>query len=148
MVGGWLRARALAEGSSAASAVSLRVRPPPRAPACHRDHPPAAARPPLWLLQDELARKRLEVEHEKRRQEAAELVSMQAESQRQVEAQKAAVAQQIEAERRATEKYKAQVGGCGWVFLWVLAAGWPWCWLLQVAVGAVGDVRAGAGCNS
>ena len=36
---------------------------------------------------------------------------MQTESARHAEAEKAQIAQQIEAERRATEKYKAQVQG-------------------------------------
>ncbi|KAL4854855.1 ATPase family AAA domain-containing protein 3 [Chlorella vulgaris] len=63
----------------------------------------------LAQYQDELARKRMETEHEKQRQRNAELVSMQEESGKRTEMEKAAIAQQIEAERRATEKYKASL---------------------------------------
>lgn len=64
-----------------------------------------------------------------------ELVQMQEESLRRAEVEKQQIAQQIEAERRATEKYKSQV--CGqlggkrvWVYVRVRSAvqgadGWP-----------------------
>jgi len=65
----------------------------------------------LLPLQDELARKRMETEHEKQRVRNVELVQLQEEAGRRQEQEKAAIAQQIEAERRATEKYKAQVQG-------------------------------------
>jgi len=63
----------------------------------------------LAQYNDELARKRAESEHEKQRQRNAELVKFQEESSRRQEEQKAAIAAQIEAERRATEKYKADM---------------------------------------
>ncbi|PSC70197.1 ATPase family AAA domain-containing 3-B [Micractinium conductrix] len=63
----------------------------------------------LAQYQDELARKRMETEHEKNRQRNMELVALQEESGKRAEAEKAAIAAQIEAERRATEKYKAQL---------------------------------------
>ena len=63
----------------------------------------------LAQYNDELARKRAEAEHEKQRQRNAELVKFQEESSRRQEEQKAAIAAQIEAERRATEKYKADM---------------------------------------
>jgi len=63
----------------------------------------------LAQYQDELARKRAEAEHEKQRQRNVELVGLQEESSRRQEEQKAAVAAQIEAERRATEKYRADL---------------------------------------
>lgn len=63
----------------------------------------------LARYQDELARKRAEAEHEKQRGRNAELVSMQEESARRQEAERQRIAAQIEAERRATEKYKAEL---------------------------------------
>ena len=63
----------------------------------------------LAQYNDELARKRMEAEHEKQRQRNAELVKFQEESARKQEEQKAQIAAQIEAERRATEKYKAEL---------------------------------------
>ena len=63
----------------------------------------------LAQYNDELARKRAEGEHEKQRIRNMELVKLQEESQRRQEEQKAAFAAQMEAERRATEKYKASL---------------------------------------
>ncbi|KAI8103164.1 hypothetical protein M9434_005947 [Picochlorum sp. BPE23] len=63
----------------------------------------------LAQYNDELARKRAEGEHEKQRQRNMEMVRFQEESARRQEEQKAAVAAQIEAERRATEKYRADM---------------------------------------
>lgn len=63
----------------------------------------------LAQYNDELARKRGEAEHEKQRQRNMEMVRFQEESARRQEEQKAAVAAQIEAERRATEKYRADM---------------------------------------
>jgi ATPase family AAA domain-containing protein 3A/B len=63
----------------------------------------------LAQYQDELARKRAEAEHEKQRARNAELVALQEESGRRQEEQRAAVAAQIEAERRATERYKSDL---------------------------------------
>eukprot|EP00889_Picochlorum_renovo_P003172 jgi/Picre1/30202/NNA_005571.t1 len=63
----------------------------------------------LAQYNDELARKRAEAEHEKQRQRNMEMVRFQEESARRQEEQKAAVAAQIEAERRATEKYRADM---------------------------------------
>lgn len=63
----------------------------------------------LAQYNDELARKRAEAEHEKQRQRNLEMVRFQEESAKRQEEQKAAVAAQIEAERRATEKYRADM---------------------------------------
>ena len=60
----------------------------------------------LCRYEDDLARKRGELEHEKGRVRNAELVTLQEEASRRSEAEKRRVAEQIEAERRATEKYK------------------------------------------
>lgn len=74
-----------------------------------------------------------------------ELVQMQEESSRRAEVEKQQIAQQIEAERRATEKYKAQVGGClggrAWVRVCVRRAVqgadvWPAGRISGVCVGA------------
>ena len=59
---------------------------------------------------DDLARKRADGEHEKQRARQRELVGLQEESARRQEAERRRVAEQIEAERRATEKYKARLG--------------------------------------
>ena len=59
---------------------------------------------------DDLARKRADGEHEKQRARQRELVGLQEESARRQEAERRRVAEQIEAERRATEKYKARPG--------------------------------------
>ena len=56
--------------------------------------------------EDELARKRAADEHEKNRERNRELVLMQEQSVRNQEAEKRRVQEQIEAERRATEKYR------------------------------------------
>lgn len=58
---------------------------------------------------DDLARKRNDAEHEKQRARQRELVGLQEESARRQEAERRRVAEQIEAERRATEKYKARL---------------------------------------
>lgn len=63
----------------------------------------------LAQYEDELARKRLESEHELNRQRNAELVKMQEESSRAKEEQRRVIEEQIQAERRATEKYKAEL---------------------------------------
>ncbi|KAL4421615.1 hypothetical protein ABPG75_010906 [Micractinium tetrahymenae] len=63
----------------------------------------------LAQYQDELARKRMETEHEKQRLRNLELVQLQEEAGKRTEQEKAAIAAQIEAERRATEKYKAEL---------------------------------------
>ena len=62
---------------------------------------------------DDLARKRNDGEHEKQRARNRELVGLQEESARRQEAERRRVAEQIEAERRATEKYKARLELCG-----------------------------------
>lgn len=67
------------------------------------------AKAQLAQYNDELARKRAEAEHEKQRVRNVELVRLQEESSRRQEEQRAAIAAQVEAERRATEKYKADL---------------------------------------
>lgn len=67
------------------------------------------AKAQLAQYNDELARKRAEAEHEKQRVRNVELVRLQEESSRRQEEQKAAIAAQVEGERRATEKYKADL---------------------------------------
>ena len=67
------------------------------------------AKAQLAQYNDELARKRAEAEHEKQRVRNVELVRLQEESSRRQEEQKAAISAQVEAERRATEKYKADL---------------------------------------
>ena len=69
----------------------------------------AQAKAQLAQYNDELARKRAEAEHEKQRVRNVELVRLQEESSRRQEEQKAAIAAQVEAERRATERYKADL---------------------------------------
>ena len=61
----------------------------------------------LSKYDDQLARARQADEHEKYRQRNAELVKMQEESSARQEQQRQIVAQQIEAERRATDQNKA-----------------------------------------
>lgn len=63
----------------------------------------------LARYQDELARKRAEAEHEKQRVRNGELVRMQEESARRQEEERMRIQAQIEAERRASEKYKAEL---------------------------------------
>lgn len=63
----------------------------------------------LSKYDDQLARARAADEHEKYRQRNAELVRMQEEASARQEQQKRVVAQQIEAERRATEQHKVSV---------------------------------------
>ncbi len=65
----------------------------------------------------------METEHEKQRLRNLELVQLQEEAGRRAEQEKAAIAAQIEAERRATEKYKAEVRGAAVVCVW----GCVWC---------------------
>ena len=62
----------------------------------------------LAKYDDQLARARGADEHEKYRQRNAELVRMQEESSGRQEQQRQLVAQQIEAERRATDQHKAR----------------------------------------
>ncbi|GAB4815326.1 hypothetical protein N2152v2_002372 [Parachlorella kessleri] len=69
----------------------------------------AQAKAQLAQYNDELARKRLDVEHDKMRQRNVELVRLQEESARRQEEERRRIAEQIEAERRATEKYKAEL---------------------------------------
>jgi ATPase family AAA domain-containing protein 3A/B len=69
----------------------------------------AQAKAQLAQYQDELARRRGEAEHEKTRARNAELVALQAESAARLEEQRAAVAAQVEGERRATERYRAEM---------------------------------------
>jgi ATPase family AAA domain-containing protein 3A/B len=61
--------------------------------------------------QAELRRRQIEIEHEKERERNRELVLLQQQSSRQMEAEKRQVAEQIEAERRATERYKVGLSG-------------------------------------
>ncbi|KAI8463565.1 MAG: hypothetical protein J3K34DRAFT_526885 [Monoraphidium minutum] len=63
----------------------------------------------LAQYQDELARKRQAQEHELQRQRNAELVQLQTESERAKEMQRLQVEQQIQAERKAGEQYKADL---------------------------------------
>ena len=74
-----------------------------------------AEKPRARRYNDDLARKRADGEHEKQRARQRELVGLQEESARRQEAERRRVAEQIEAERRATEKYKArsELGGSG-----------------------------------
>ena len=60
----------------------------------------------LAQYQDQLARKRSGDEHEKNRERNAELVRMQEQSTARQEQQRAQTEAQIQAERRASEKYK------------------------------------------
>lgn len=69
---------------------------------------------------DQLARARAADEHEKYRQRNAELVRMQEDSAARQEQQKQVVAQQIEAERRATDTHKV---GTTWLSLCQAVAG-------------------------
>jgi len=71
----------------------------------------AAAKAQLSQYNDELARKRVELEHERARSRNAELVVLQEEGVRRAEAEKARTAAAIEAERRATEQYRAELEG-------------------------------------
>lgn len=63
----------------------------------------------LAQYQDELARKRQDAEHDKQRQRNAELVALQEESSRRQEEERRRIAEAIEAERRATERYKSEL---------------------------------------
>eukprot|EP01023_Acetabularia_acetabulum_P013040 TRINITY_DN16199_c0_g2_i11.p1 TRINITY_DN16199_c0_g2~~TRINITY_DN16199_c0_g2_i11.p1 ORF type:complete len:626 (+),score=131.65 TRINITY_DN16199_c0_g2_i11:144-1880(+) len=61
----------------------------------------------LARAQDDMARKRQELEHTRNRERNAELVQMQEESRKRQEAERLKIEQQIQAERRATEQYRA-----------------------------------------
>ncbi|GBF92094.1 hypothetical protein Rsub_04441 [Raphidocelis subcapitata] len=63
----------------------------------------------LAQYEDELARKRQAHEHELQRKRNAELVALQAEQSRGQEVERLRVEQQIQAERRAAEQYKADL---------------------------------------
>ena len=65
--------------------------------------------------EDELARKRAEAEHEKQRVRQIELVRLQEDSSAKQEARKVEIQAQIEAERRATEKYRVRAPGQGFL---------------------------------
>ena len=69
----------------------------------------AQAKAQLAQYQDELARKRNAGEHEAARARNAELVALQEEGVRRQEQERARAAAAIEAERRATEKYKSDL---------------------------------------
>mmetsp|Transcript_18877 Transcript_18877/g.57048 ORF Transcript_18877/g.57048 Transcript_18877/m.57048 type:complete len:601 (-) Transcript_18877:2465-4267(-) len=60
---------------------------------------------------NDLAVKRQELEHQKQRERNQELVALQEQATKRQEAERRAVAEQIEAERRATEKYKSDLEG-------------------------------------
>jgi len=66
----------------------------------------AQAKAQLAQYEDELARKLGESEHQKNRERNRELVTLQEQSVRNQEAEKRRIQEQIEGERRATEKYK------------------------------------------
>lgn len=68
--------------------------------------------------EDELARKRGEAEHQKNRERNRELVTLQEQSVRNQEAEKRRIQEQIEGERRATEKYKVQQQNCTHVMIY------------------------------
>lgn len=65
----------------------------------------------LAQYNDELARKRVDFEHEKGRQRNAEIVALQEDSTRRQEAEKQRAAAEIEAERRATEERRVSLLG-------------------------------------
>ena len=69
----------------------------------------AQAKAQLAQYQDELARKRNASEHEAARARNAELVALQEEGVKRQEQERARAAAAIEAERRATEKYKSEL---------------------------------------
>lgn len=69
----------------------------------------AQAKAQLAQYQDELARKRNAGEHEAARARNAELVALQEEGVKRQEQERARAAAAIEAERRATEKYKSDL---------------------------------------
>ena len=69
----------------------------------------AQAKAQLAQYQDELARKRNASEHEAARARNAELVALQEEGVKRQEQERARAAAAIEAERRATEKYKSDL---------------------------------------
>ena len=60
----------------------------------------------LAQYEDELARKRNDAEHHKNRERNQELVALQEQSNRNQQSEKRRIQEQIEGERRATEKYK------------------------------------------
>lgn len=67
----------------------------------------AQAKAQLAQYEDELARKRNDAEHHKNRERNQELVALQEQSNRNQQNEKRRIQEQIEGERRATEKYKA-----------------------------------------
>lgn len=69
----------------------------------------AQAKAELAQYDDKLARARAADAHEKERQRNAELVHMQEESSEKQELKKQYIAQQIEAEKRVTEKERVMV---------------------------------------
>lgn len=60
-------------------------------------------------FEDQLARKRQEEAHEKERQRNAEVVALQEQSKKRIEAEKLAIEQRIQEERRATEAYRLEM---------------------------------------
>mmetsp|Transcript_16518 Transcript_16518/g.22831 ORF Transcript_16518/g.22831 Transcript_16518/m.22831 type:complete len:586 (-) Transcript_16518:251-2008(-) len=63
----------------------------------------------LSRYEDELARKRMEVEHEARREQNAELVSMQEQASKRQEVHRRTVEEQIQFERRKTAEQEAEI---------------------------------------
>ena len=60
-------------------------------------------------FEDQLARRRGEESHEKERQRNAEMVALQEQSKKRIEAEKLAIEQRIQEERRATEAYRIKM---------------------------------------
>ena len=60
-------------------------------------------------FEDQLARRRQEESHEKERQRNAEMVALQEQSKKRIEAEKLAIEQRIQEERRATEAYRIKM---------------------------------------
>ena len=60
-------------------------------------------------FEDQLARKRQEEAHEKERQRNAEVVALQEQSKKRIEAEKLAIEQRIQEERRATEAFRLEM---------------------------------------
>lgn len=68
----------------------------------------AQAKAQVAQYEDELARKRNDAEHHKNRERNQELVALQEQSNRNQQSEKRRIQEQIEGERRATEKYKVR----------------------------------------
>ena len=68
----------------------------------------AQAKAQIAQYEDELARKRNDSEHHKNRERNQELVALQEQSNRNQQSEKRRIQEQIEGERRATEKYKVR----------------------------------------